>query len=264
MVTQQRSKPPGMTVKTFTLVELLVVVGIIALLAALLLPALRKAKEGALGVSCVGNQRQCGLGIASYANDFDGWIVPSNANDMEANVDNNMMPIANMMLTLGYTNCSYKDFTYYWTLPAQNMFSCPTLPPPSTGYNWAGGTRHEPTSIVTYGTRQIWYGAYYPGEQLNSTKRLVRASSVYPGCPFLVDSFRSSAGDGGTVANAQFYRLLLCSSNAADGIAHLRHNRRANCWFVDGHVASWGTADFLAVKTPGTNSFSTSPLGYGY
>ena len=69
----------------FTLVELLVVIGIIALLVSILLPALNKAREDAKRVRCLSNQRQLVMAWQMYASDNKGHIVGSNTPAYPAN-----------------------------------------------------------------------------------------------------------------------------------------------------------------------------------
>ena len=72
-VSKIQNRPEGKT--GFTLIELLVVISIIALLMAILVPALARAKELAKSIVCLSNGRQQGLTMAAYANDYDDYYA---------------------------------------------------------------------------------------------------------------------------------------------------------------------------------------------
>jgi prepilin-type N-terminal cleavage/methylation domain-containing protein/prepilin-type processing-associated H-X9-DG protein len=119
----------------FTLVELLVVIGIIALLISILLPALSKARESANTVKCEANLRGIGQGIADYVAEYRGKLPPSNYYTGLGN--DPVLGQTPPQPSLGYTHWS--SFLYarkdlantdaiYASSQGWEMFQCPSVP----------------------------------------------------------------------------------------------------------------------------------------
>jgi prepilin-type N-terminal cleavage/methylation domain-containing protein/prepilin-type processing-associated H-X9-DG protein len=113
----------------FTLVELLVVIGIISVLIAMLLPALNKARQAAVTVECASQLRQIGMGFYAYANDYRGGIPKLRNSYKDPFGVIKAEPWAILIGPyIGYGKRDDAQSVMDAILPGRGIFECPALP----------------------------------------------------------------------------------------------------------------------------------------
>ncbi len=232
----------------FTLIELLVVIAIIAILAAMLLPALAKARAKSLAIACQSNQRQLSQTLALYRNDSDDWIMGYNAGSTSAGTSTSdaVKPYIMILLQAKYItgkNLSVPNYSGYYVQP---FVTCPKV---VTARNVPGRTLTQEGKVLT-----IWaYG-------LPSAFRNAAGTLTYG-----VDTFYKANKDKAIERASEYHQLMdSCNSNstytstfpwfdysyaAAPGNKHSPaglHSAKVNTSFLDGHVEALSRQDLLA------------------
>jgi prepilin-type N-terminal cleavage/methylation domain-containing protein/prepilin-type processing-associated H-X9-DG protein len=194
----------------FTLIELLVVIAIIAILAALLLPALAKAKAKAQAVSCLSNVKQWGYAFYMYTEDFDDYF-PYEGNPAAVDDTSN-------------TNAWYNTATVYMSQPMMVTLYLQNTPPvlgqKSVFVCPSGSNKDTPTKDKPI----FWYG-FNNRMDPNGGGQFKRTELLKP-----IDSVTFTENNEGSFPSAY-------GAPGPPPLVPARHSMRANLGFADGHAA---------------------------
>jgi prepilin-type N-terminal cleavage/methylation domain-containing protein/prepilin-type processing-associated H-X9-DG protein len=197
----------------FTLLELLLVIAIMAMLAALLMPVLARAKDKAKAAQCASNLRQWGLAYRMYADDFDDFL-PRRGQGVQILTELDRPADWFNALPPYFSQPSYLDLANRGRRPNpgdHSVFVCPDAAPPDTAFSWA-------TNFLAYGMN------------MNLCPWILQVPTKYTQVvqPSMVVALADAPG---------LYASTYPSTQAYSVIA--RHAGRVNILFLGGEVQSF-------------------------
>lgn len=237
--------------RAFTLVELLVVIGIIALLISILLPALSRARAAALRTACMANQRQIVQAMFNYATDNREYLPPAitygpNPNNLTGGwvqFDWFTYPILGRYLNSKPVNAAGLDMPFYTTT---RIFFCPAV-----AYQLGTGSKYFGSDFgigynASISNRLYWkYANTAPYGPITTPASAVPVKHSLIRLPtqtiILADTVQAVASGNSGCRWTQFYVNQVPSSptDHAWMSTSYRHGRSAVVAFADGHVESF-------------------------